>query len=153
MLAEGTLIAGVAYLVTRKIDQAKHDIYVEQAKQKAKAIEHEAELLLEKQKSTLKEKEMELERSAKLELSRIKNEYSSKLDQLTKKEEKIEEQRNEVRKNLNDIKNEYRQVDVLKNNYETKFNEMMKIIEHASGLTSDDFMILNHGEKLGLDQE
>lgn len=138
MLAEGAVIAGVTYLVTRKIDQAKHDIYVEQAKQKAKAIEHEAQLLLEKQKSTLKEKEIELERSAKLEVSRMKNEYGSKLDQLTKKEEKIEEQRHAVRKDQNEIKNEYRQIDVLKSNYETKFNEMMSIIENASGLTRDE---------------
>lgn len=138
MLAEGTVIAGVTYLITRKIDQAKHDIYVEQAKQKAKAIEHEAQLLLEKQKSTLREKEMELERSAKLEVSRMKNEYGSKLDQLTRKEEKLEEQRGEVRKELNEIKNEHRQIDVLKNNYESKFEEMMNIIQNASGLTRDE---------------
>ncbi len=138
MLAEGTIIAGVTYLVTRKIDQAKHDIYVEQAKQKAKAIEHEAQLLLEKQKSTLREKEMELERSSKLEISRMKNEYGAKLDQLTKKEEKLEEQRSEIRKDLNEIKNEHRQIDVLKENYETKFDEMMHIIENASGLTREE---------------
>jgi len=138
MLAEGTLIAGVAYFITRKIDQAKHDIYVEQAKQKAKAIEHEAQLLLEKQKSSIKEQEIELERHAKLEVSRIKNEYGSKLDQLTKKEEKLEDQRNEVRKSLREIKNEYRQIDVLKENYEGKFREMMALIEKASGLTIDE---------------
>lgn len=138
MLSEGAVIAAITYFVVRKIDQAKHDIYVEQAKQKAKAIEHEAQLLLEKQKSTLKEKELELERSAKQELSRAKNEYDSKRDQLAKKEEEIEKQRNNVRKDQNEIKNEYRQIEILKETYVSKRNEMMKVLENASGLTAQE---------------
>ncbi len=138
LLSEGVVIAGITYFVTRKIDQAKHDIYVEQAKQKAKAIEHEAQLLLEKQKSMLKEKEIELERNAKMELGRLKGEYHSKLDNLIKKEERIEETRREIRKNENAIKNEYRQIDTLREHYEGKYNEMAQIIENASGLTKDE---------------
>jgi ribonuclease Y len=138
MIAEGTLIAGVTYFITRKIDQAKHDIYVEQAKQKAKAIEHEAQLLLEKRKSSLKEQEIELDRHAKMEIGRIKNEYGSKLDHLSKKEERLQEQRQEVAKSFREIKNEYRQIDVLKEHYEGKFGEMMRLIEKASGLTMQE---------------
>jgi len=41
------LSALVGYFIAKKMDQAKYEIFVEQAKAKAKAIEHEAQILLE----------------------------------------------------------------------------------------------------------
>ena len=34
------------FFIAKKMDAAKYELYVEQAKAKAKAIEHEAEILL-----------------------------------------------------------------------------------------------------------
>lgn len=120
------------------MERTKHDIYVEQAKQKAKAIEYEAQLLLERQKSILKEKEIELEKASRLDIGRIKNEYSLKLDSLNKKELKIENQENELKKSLEEIKKEYKQIDALRGSYEQKSQEVLKLIEHTSGLTMQE---------------
>ena len=49
----------VGFFISRKISNANFDIYVEQARSKAKAIESEAELLLHK--ANLKSQEIGLE--------------------------------------------------------------------------------------------
>ena len=49
---------GVGFLISKKITSSQFDIYVEQAKAKAKAIENEAEMLLNR--SNLKAQEIEM---------------------------------------------------------------------------------------------
>ena len=54
-----TISGLVGFFISKKITSANFDIYIDQAKAKAGAIENEAQNLL--QKSTLKSKEIELE--------------------------------------------------------------------------------------------
>ena len=64
--AAAALSGLIGFLVAKKLDSAKYQIYVEQSKSKARAIEHEAELKLQGIKS--KEVNLELEARKKLEL-------------------------------------------------------------------------------------
>ncbi len=49
-IIEGFIVAAISSLITalvvKKINRAKFDIFIEQAKAKAKVIEHEAEVIL-----------------------------------------------------------------------------------------------------------
>ena len=52
----------VGFLIAKKIQQANYDIFIAQAKAKAKAIENEANILLQNAKLKSKEIESEAER-------------------------------------------------------------------------------------------
>ena len=138
LIAEGAVIAVVTYFVTRKIDQAKHDIYVEQAKQKAKAIEYEAELLLEKQKSIIKQKEFELERASKAEINTIKEEYGSKLNDLEKKEIKLNEQRKFFEEKNKTIEEDKKIISKLKSQYQAKVDEVLEKLTRVASMTKEE---------------
>ena len=64
----------VGFFIAKKLDRSKYDIYVEQAKAKAKAIEHEAEILFENAKSKAKEIELDANRNLDLEEMNFKKE-------------------------------------------------------------------------------
>ena len=53
---------GIGYLVAKKINDAKYEIFVEQAKAKAKAIEYEAELILKDAKNSILNAELEVKK-------------------------------------------------------------------------------------------
>ena len=50
---------GAGYLISKKINEANYNIFVEQAKAKAKAIEYEAESILKDAKLTIQEAEFD----------------------------------------------------------------------------------------------
>ncbi|MCW1606447.1 hypothetical protein OLV26_03670 [Campylobacter jejuni] len=64
---------GIGYLVAKKINDAKYEIFVEQAKAKAKAIEYEAELILKDAKNSILNAELEVKKKI-----RRKNSQNSK---------------------------------------------------------------------------
>jgi ribonuclease Y len=141
--------SALTYLVSRRIDQAKHDIYVEQAKQKAKAIEHEAELLLEKQKSTLRDKEVALEKVSNEKIESIKDTYIKKREELTLKESEIVAKMNNeqcalesrnalIEQKRKEIEKDYAQVHTLQQDYEKRMSEVWSVIENGSGLTKEE---------------
>jgi len=137
------------YLVTRKLDSAKFDIYVEQAKAKAKAIEHEAQLVLENAKSRLKDQELQLKEQNDEEYKRLKTDYQRKVDLLHKKEqqllETLEEDRKEISAEKSEVKSRRTQVDrelgeigELKTHYRDKLENFTKVMENAGGLTREE---------------
>ena len=139
----------LTYIISRRIDHAKHDIYVEQAKQKAKAIEHEAELLLEKQKSTLREKEVALEQTANQKIETIKEEYTNKREQLVVKESELHsrisneecalESRNAlIEQKQKEIVKDHEQIQTMQQDYEKRLSEVWNLIENGSGLTKEE---------------
>lgn len=139
----------VGFFVAKKIDSAKYQIYIEQSKSKARAIEHEAELKLEGIKAKEVNLELESRKKLELEVSRIKNEYELKQNALIKKEESfVEKSKNEL-KNIESQKLELEQLkkgtiaaqkemQKLKDEYALKLEEALKIAEHGSGLTRDE---------------
>ncbi len=154
-------ISGVAaFIIARKVDASKYEIYIEQAKAKAKAIEHEAEKRLQNANLYVKEAELEAKKRYEEEIARIDSEYKQRVRQLQKREEKLagklEEELEEISKEREEIKREKENLDALKakldrlkNEYIEKKKEAMKLLERASGLTDSEAreLVLKHAEE------
>jgi len=127
------------------MDKAKYELYVEQAKAKAKAIEHEAQIVLENAKGKAKELELEAKNSYELQKIELQKEYESKLNEILKKEEEIEEmlkaqnlKEKEFEEKLKALEKEEVLIQKQKNLYNEKLNQVQKILENAAGLTKDE---------------
>lgn len=147
--AAAALSGLIGFLVAKKLDSAKYQIYVEQSKSKARAIEHEAELKLQRIKSKEVNLELEARKKLELELSRLKNEYENKQQQLVRKEENlseklknelnsIESQKKEITSMKRDIESAKDELVRVKKRYEEKTEEALKIAEAGAGLTRDE---------------
>ena len=79
---------GIGYLVAKKINDAKYEIFVEQAKAKAKAIEYEAELILKDAKNSILNAELEVKKKYEDKTHKIQKKFKQKFDELSKKEQK-----------------------------------------------------------------
>ena len=135
----------VGFFIAKQLDKSKYDIFVEQAKAKAKAIEHEAELRLENAKSKAKEIELEAKKEYELKELKLAQEYETKLNEILKKEEEIEKILQEqiekdklLKKELEAIEKEKILVQKEKQKYEKKLNETIKVLENVSGLTKEE---------------
>ncbi|MGE4295145.1 MAG: ribonuclease Y [Campylobacterales bacterium] len=138
IIATGAATASIAWYVTRKIDMAKYAIYVEQAKAKAKAIEHEAQLLLENAKVQIQSRELELKRQLEDEFQEAKRDQNQRSQQLFQKEEMLEEDRRQIariRKEVQRLQKENEQQQI---QYRQRFVEAERAIERAAGMTSDE---------------
>jgi len=136
-------------LITKKIDASKYDIYVEQAKAKAKAIEHEAEVVLQNAKLRATEAELKAKQKYEEEFSRLNSEYNARLAKLEKREDKltkkideelgqIKQEREAIKAEKERIKISQQQLEALKEEYESKRKEAIKILEHSSGLIESE---------------
>ncbi|XOB61112.1 ribonuclease Y [Campylobacterota bacterium DY0563] len=136
------LSVAITVFVLKKINKAKFDIYIEQAKAKAKVIEHEAEV-------ALKDAQLKAKRDYDREFKTAKREYDELLSQIEKKEKELN---HHLESELRAIKEEKAQI-VEKNEkittikeglkrqqktYEEKISQAIKVLENASGLTEDE---------------
>lgn len=136
---------GIGYLVAKKINDAKHEIFLEQAKAKAKAIEYEAELILKDAKNSILNAELEAKKKYEDKFHKIQKDFNNKLEELNKKEQKIlhqeeilKEDKEIVLKNKKEIEELYNDSLKLKTRYETKLDEALQILEHSAGLTQNE---------------
>ena len=136
-------------MVAKRVDALKYDIYVEQAKAKAKTIEHEAQLLLEGAKVKAKHAELEMAKKLEEEKSRLKNDFEHKVHSLEKREDHFAARIDQEMKALNvekkEIKKErdladqmMRLSEKLKSEVEVKRSEAIKILERGAGLTREE---------------
>lgn len=139
----------VGFFISKKITAANFEVYVQQAKAKAKAIENEAQTLLER--AHIKSKEIELQAKNQYESAkeRAKADLHQREDNLIRDEEsfkryrEIEEKKiqsdNSVIKSakLNFERNE-KSLNTLKERYEQKLDEAMHSIEHSAGMTTEE---------------
>ncbi|MDD3061139.1 MAG: ribonuclease Y, partial [Sulfurimonas sp.] len=136
----------VGFLISKKITSANFDIYTEQARAKAKAIESEAEVLL--QKASLKSREMELEATKHYEgaKERAKADLHQREDDVVRKEQnfkrykqieekKIQEESSALKVRKVDLQRNEKSLDSLKKRYEDKIEEALHTIEHSAGMT------------------
>ncbi|MCW1360655.1 ribonuclease Y [Campylobacter sp. CCS1377] len=136
---------GIGYLVAKKFNDVNQDIFIEQAKAKAKAIEYEAELVLKDAKNSVMNAEFEARKKFDDKVNKIQKEYNQKLDEVVKREQKLftQEERiksdkdeiEKIKKNLCDERNENIN---LKRNYEEKITQALKILERSAGLTQNE---------------
>ncbi|ACM64535.1 ribonuclease Y [Campylobacter lari] len=136
---------GIGYVVAKKINDANFNIFLEQAKAKAKAIEYEAELTLKDAKNSVAEAEFTAKKKFDDKIQKLQKEHSIKLEELNKKEQNLhyqeklhEENKNKLAKEQQTIKALHEENENLKQNYETKLSEVLKILEHSAGLTQEE---------------
>ena len=152
MIIESTVVgisaivgAGIGFFVAKKMNAANYEVYVEQAKAKAKAIEYEAESVLKN--SSIKVKEAELKAREQYEDKAItcKKEHSEKMLELEKKEENYKEELKKINKEKSELGNVqkeakelYAQGTKLKEEYAIKVEEALNVLEKSAGLTQSE---------------
>jgi ribonuclease Y len=132
------LSAAIAWFVTRKIDLARHAARVEQAKAKAKAIENEANMILERAKVDLKAKELETRKRVELEFAAALREQERKTRSMMQKEEAIEEKRRSIEKLYKEAAKLQKDSEDQKRRNEQRLLEAQMAIEKAAGMTSEE---------------
>ncbi len=135
----------MGFFIAKKIDKSKYEIYLTNAKAKAKAIEHEAEKLLEQSKAKAKELELEAKNSYEIQKLELQKEYEAKLNEILKKEEEIEkmiqvqlEKEKDAEKMMDDLKKEYLILEKEKTIYKEKLKDLQKALEKIAGMTKDE---------------
>jgi len=144
-----TISGVVGFFISKKLISSNFDIYTDQAKAKASAIENEAELLLEKanvkSKQILREAENEYESAkekAKIDLHQreddvVQKEEKFKLYKLSE-EKKLEEEAKRLKAQLINLQRNEKSLDSLREKYEQKIDEAMHSIENCAGMTKDE---------------
>ncbi|TQR61094.1 ribonuclease Y [Campylobacter troglodytis] len=130
--------AGIGYLVAKKINDASYNIFIEQAKARAKAIEYEAELILKDAKNSVLNAEFEAKKRFEDKSHRVQKEYSYKFDELEKFEQRLKEEKAQIIKDQKRAKNLYDEGANLKNNYEQKLKDTVNMLERQAGLTQSE---------------
>lgn len=137
--------ASFGFLISKKMEIAKHEVRVEQAKAKAKAIEHEAELILKNSKIKVREAELEAREQYEDKLISFKKEHSEKMLELDKKEDHYKEELKKINKDKSELgnlqkeaKELYSEGKSLKEEYASKVKEALMVLEKSSGLTQEE---------------
>ncbi len=136
----------VGFLISKKITASHFELYLEQAKAKAKAIENEAELSLEK--AVLRSREIENDAQKRYDeiASEVKKEFATREHKLSQSESdfesfKIKEtkrlslQRNTIENRLLDIDRNEKSLERLKRDYGSKMEQIDSLIEERSKLS------------------
>ncbi len=144
-----TLSGLAGFLISKKLTGAHLDIYTEQAKAKANAIEKEAELLLER--SNLKAREIELlaDKHYNEASERAVKDLSERAEALAKKERtfasEVEEQeaglereRNTVSSLKVSVERQSEGLNRLKAEYEQRLEKAISAVENAAGMTKEE---------------
>ncbi|KAB7884938.1 ribonuclease Y [Poseidonibacter ostreae] len=136
------ITAIISTIVVRKIDKAKFQVFIEQAKAKAKVIEHEAEV-------SLKDSQLKAKIDCDREFKNARREYDTMLSKIEKKERELNEH---LESELRIIKSEKEEIveknkkittikdglEKQKKSYELKTQEAIKILENGCGLTVEE---------------
>ncbi|RBQ28515.1 ribonuclease Y [Aliarcobacter vitoriensis] len=141
-LVAGFFSSVITVFVTKKINKAKFEVFIEQAKAKAKVIEHEAEV-------ALKDAQLKAKFECDREFKSARKEYETMLFKIEKKEkdlnEHLENELKLIKKEKEQIEDNNRRITILKDGieeqkrtYEQKTLEAIKILENASGLTQSE---------------
>lgn len=151
LLGGGTAIVSgvIGFFISRKLTSANFEVYTQQAKAKAKAIESEAELLLERAQFKAKDIEHQAQKEFDSAKSRAKADLSQREDELLRREDTFARfKQNEEKKlhqehhNINalkiNIERNEKSLTSLKRKYENKIDEALHAIEHSAGMTQDE---------------
>jgi len=135
----------VGFFIAKKIDKSKYEIYLANAKAKSRAIEHEAEKLLEQAKSKAKELEIEAKNAYEIQKLELQKEYENKLNEILQKENEIEQiiqnqiqKEKELHEKLKSLEKEEILLQKQKELYNLKLQEIQNILENAAGMTKDE---------------
>jgi ribonuclease Y len=144
-----TVSGVVGFFISKKLISSNFDIYTDQAKAKASAIESEAHVLL--QKSSKKSLEMEAEAQKYYESAkdRAKADLHQREDDVIRKEDSFKRYKDNEEKQLHnesvlikaklvDLQRNEKSLSLLKKKYEDKIDEAFNKIENCSGMTKEE---------------
>ncbi len=144
-----TVSGVIGFLISKKLSSAQFDIFVEQAKAKAKAIDTEAELLL--QKATFRAEEVEAKAQKKFDeaVENARFELKTQFLELDDKKASFEDfKESELRRikheaskteNINlQLERAKRSMEKQKEDYISRTNEAVQVIESGAGLTREE---------------
>lgn len=148
-VASALLFGGATYLVSRKLSSANYNIHLEKAKARAKAIEYEAEKILQEAKISAKELEISAKSKFDAESARLLKEQESYLAKLEKQEAKnqqrlehelqvLEDERARLAHQKGRIQHSWQEVEKLKSDYQGALEESLAILSKAAGLTTEE---------------
>ena len=139
----------VGFFISKKLISSNFNIYTDQAKAKASAIENEAHTLL--QKSSKKSQEMEAEAQKYYESAkdRAKADLRQREDDVIRKEDGFKRYKQNEEKRLHnekvlikaklvDLQRNEKSLSLLKKKYEDKIDEALNKIENCSGMTKEE---------------
>ncbi|MDD5051502.1 MAG: ribonuclease Y [Sulfuricurvum sp.] len=142
-----TLSGVVGYLISKKISAAHFDLYVEQAKAKAKAIENEAQMLLER--SSIRSREIEKEAQKRYDETHelVKKDLADRAEKVQRLElefdnirkieqDKLLNERSVIENRRLNIERNERALEKLKEDYRQKSDHLKEVIEQRSGLSA-----------------
>ena len=135
--------------MAKRWEKEKFKIYEEQAQAKAKAIEHEAQIILKNAQVKAKELEIAAKRQYEERLEELKREYEQRFNELMEKELSLKQmfkdelkhitfekqELKEERERVHKLKEEYEQ---LKEEYRQKYNEVLEALQTQAGLTMEE---------------
>ncbi len=138
--------------MAKKINEAHFQVHEEQAKAKAKAIEHEAQMVLKNSKISVAEAELAAKKVYEEKASKLAREYDKKFEHLSKKELNLKNEENNLKtqtqKNktyAEELKRSYGELAVLqednenlKKEYEQKLEEVLVVLEKSAGMTKSE---------------
>mgnify|MGYP006052236223 FL=1 len=141
-VAFGAFSSIVTVFILKKINKAKLEVFIEQAKAKARVIEHEAEV-------ALKDAQLKAKFECDREFKSARKEYENMLFKIEKKEKELNEHlENELRlikAQKEEISENNRKIAIIKDGieeqkktYEQKTLEAIKILQNDSGLTKSE---------------
>ena len=130
--------ATVGYFLAKKIDNAKYDIFVEQAKAKAKVIEHEAQIILNNNKAEIANAKAEIEQSYKEKFLALKEDVEENVKKLEIRQKELNEKEKQLIIVQKSHEKEQKSINKLKSKYEKKLKEAQRIIENGAGMTKDE---------------
>jgi len=141
------LVSGlVGFLISKKITAAHFDLYTEQAKAKAKAIENEAQMILERASIRSREIEKEAQKRYDETYEQVKKDLSERAEKLERserefdrlrqfEEEKISSERIGLENRRLNVERNERALEKLKEDYRQKSEQLKVIVEQRAGLS------------------
>ncbi len=144
-----TVSGVIGFFISKKLTSANFEVYTDQAKAKAKAIENEAQTLLERAHNKSREIELEATKQYESAKERAKANLHQREDDLIRKEQgfkrfkqdeekKIYSQSNIVESQKLNLERNEKSLNSLKNRYEEKIDEALHVLEHSAGMTKDE---------------
>ena len=144
-----TLSGVVGFLISKKITAANFDLYLEQAKAKAKAIENEAQIVLERASLRSREIEKEAQKRYDETYDKVKKDLSEREEKVKRLEqefelyrkseqEKLSGERSSIENRRLNVERNERALEKLKDDYRKKSDQMQVIVEQRAGLSAQE---------------
>lgn len=143
------IAAVITFLITKRVITHRLDFYENAAKAKAKAIEHEAELVLHKSKLMVQEQEFESKRKAEEELMRLRALNEDKRCEIERKEHDLlkklemrqiafDEKERQLSIKVESIDREINFMQKLEKAYEDRSDTIIALLEKQASLTKEE---------------